>query len=245
MVSQTCSRRLSKPIRLCLAGMLGSVSASGPLSASSSVPLEARDRHIATLLPDGRVLVVGGTRDAAFLNSAELYDPVSWDWTATGNLSIPRSGHTASLLPDGRVLVTGGINDDGSHGSAELCPGYRHVAAHRQFEDPPRLITPLPCCEMGKCWSPGGSERHLSQQCRVVRPDLRHLVARWKPEHRPLLIDATVASRAHRMAEDFGAPNDAGRWGGCSLGWAISDGFQYGKNVMWRIASALFSWPVP
>src|SRR5215468_10815367 len=44
--------------------------------------------HTATLLPSGLVLVVGGN-DASFhpTASAELYDPASGTWTATGSLN--------------------------------------------------------------------------------------------------------------------------------------------------------------
>ena len=76
-----------------------------------------RYRHTATLLPDGKVLVVGGTTDAGPLASAELYDPNGASWTATGNMAGGRFGHTATLLADGKVLVAGG---GGSVASAEL-----------------------------------------------------------------------------------------------------------------------------
>ena len=69
----------------------------------------ARSRHTATLLTDGKVLVVGG-RDSSgtSIATAELYDPETGAWSSTDNLAIPRSYHTATLLADGRVLVAGG-----------------------------------------------------------------------------------------------------------------------------------------
>lgn len=74
----------------------------------------ARAAETATLLRDGTVLVAGGsTRTRAStqssLASAELYDPVSGSWAATGSMTEGRSGHTAPMLNDGRVLVAGGI----------------------------------------------------------------------------------------------------------------------------------------
>src|SRR5262249_47195286 len=53
--------------------------------------------HMATLLPSGKVLVVGGLYNGV-LNSAELYDPATETWTATGNLNVPRPRFTATLL---------------------------------------------------------------------------------------------------------------------------------------------------
>ena len=69
----------------------------------------ARFDQTATLLPDGRVLVVGG-RDLAFkiVASAELYDPATGTWTTAASPGAARFGHTATLLPSGKVLVAGG-----------------------------------------------------------------------------------------------------------------------------------------
>ena len=42
------------------------------------------------------------------LTSAELYDPASGAWTATGSLNTARHNHRATLLPNGQVLAAGG-----------------------------------------------------------------------------------------------------------------------------------------
>ncbi|MCA1602919.1 MAG: DUF1929 domain-containing protein, partial [Acidobacteria bacterium] len=77
----------------------------------------ARKHLNATLLPDGTVLVTGGTSAPGFNNpsgqvdAAELWDPATENWTtlASDNPQIPRVYHSAALLlPDGRVLSIGG-----------------------------------------------------------------------------------------------------------------------------------------
>jgi hypothetical protein len=69
----------------------------------------ARVFHTATLLQNGKVLVVGGNDNDNILDSAELYDPVTGMWSFTGRLNKPlTSGHTATLLRDGKVLVVAG-----------------------------------------------------------------------------------------------------------------------------------------
>ena len=76
-----------------------------------------RIEHSATLLPDGKVLVVGGQVSYAVETSmAELFDPATGLWTPTGSLHIPRRGHTATLLSNGKVLVAGGTNSGWSSG---------------------------------------------------------------------------------------------------------------------------------
>ena len=61
-----------------------------------------RGTHTATLLRDGKVLVVGGSGD-----SAELYDPQTGTWNLTGSLHALPDSHTATLLQNGMVLVAG------------------------------------------------------------------------------------------------------------------------------------------
>jgi hypothetical protein len=69
----------------------------------------ARLAHRATLLPDGKVLIIGGlNNDDEKLTSAELYDPVTQSFTIASAMQTPRADHTTTLLKDGRVLVVGG-----------------------------------------------------------------------------------------------------------------------------------------
>jgi hypothetical protein len=81
------------------------------LTGAGSHLSEGRTWHTATLLPDGRVLVVGGYGNTTTLNSAEIYDPDTGMWTSTDHMATARGSHTATLLPDGTVLVVGGDND--------------------------------------------------------------------------------------------------------------------------------------
>ena len=67
----------------------------------------ARDAHTATLLQDGRVLVVGGY-DGEAIGAVEIYDPNTGTWVYSQPLQTPRSHHTATLLQNGTVLVVGG-----------------------------------------------------------------------------------------------------------------------------------------
>jgi N-acetylneuraminic acid mutarotase len=86
---------------------------SGVWRFTSNMP-DAQAYDAATLLPGGRVLVVGG-----YESSAELYSPSSASWTLTGPMNAARNLSTATLLRNGQVLVVGG-NSNGPQASAEL-----------------------------------------------------------------------------------------------------------------------------
>jgi hypothetical protein len=120
----------------------------GKFSPTGSL-IQGRQGHTATLLNDGRVLIAGGeTYNAAarrgvgalaygpslggngttrtmtgpdMLASAELYDPNTGKFTATGSMTTGRDMAGAALLPDGRVLIAGGGNEgNAAIASAEL-----------------------------------------------------------------------------------------------------------------------------
>ena len=68
-----------------------------------------REGHTATLLRDGRVLIVGGSDNGIHtLDSAEIYDPASGAFSGAGHLNQPRVAHVATLLNSGKVLIAGG-----------------------------------------------------------------------------------------------------------------------------------------
>jgi len=108
---------------ICIAGIssaevydpaVGSFTAIGNMTA-------LRYAHTATLLSNGKVLLVGGfasTNDCMDLGesaqaSAEIYDPSNGSFHATGNMRQGRGGHTATLLPNGKVLISGGGDSGG------------------------------------------------------------------------------------------------------------------------------------
>jgi len=93
---------------------------SGSFSATGSMtPVISPSRYFdtATLLNDGTVLVSGGEYFVSgcyaplpiATATAELFDPTTGSFTATGHMTAMRSSHTATLLTNGEVLVTGGI----------------------------------------------------------------------------------------------------------------------------------------
>ncbi len=87
--------------------------AKGTLSDTFAMDHPGRG-HTATLLKDGRVLIVGGAHRGVELTGRNLiYDSSSNGFTEAGHLQVDRSGHTAVLLADGRVLIVGGFAGNG------------------------------------------------------------------------------------------------------------------------------------
>ena len=80
-------------------------------------------------------MVAGGSDSTGNAStSAEVYDPASGTWTATGSLNTERTEHTATLLPNGLVLVAGGTDSSfNPTPTVELVrPGQRNLDGNGQ-----------------------------------------------------------------------------------------------------------------
>ncbi|HSV48143.1 MAG TPA: galactose oxidase-like domain-containing protein [Ramlibacter sp.] len=104
----------------------------------------ARRHPNATLLPDGTVLVTGGTYGAGHNNAstpvfvAELWNPATETFTRLANATVPRLYHSsAMLLPDGRVVTNGG---DGYADVEVFSPPYLFKGARPTMSSVPASI---------------------------------------------------------------------------------------------------------
>jgi N-acetylneuraminic acid mutarotase len=125
----------------------------------------ARSTHTATLLTDGTVLIAGGYNGQRELSSAEIFNPNTEKWTATGSLMNRRQNHTATLLHDGKVLVVGGYGS--SQGTflpiayAELYDPTRKTWTVTGSMNYPRSNHTATLLPNGKVLVVGGEDIHL------------------------------------------------------------------------------------
>jgi hypothetical protein len=134
----------------------------------------------ATLLPNGKVLLAGGTTvttgttPGVALSSAELFDPSAATFAFTGTMVSARQNYTATLLSNGKVLLVGGLDDHGntlataelfdpSNNSFALSGGSLHTARWSHN------ATPLP---NGKVFITGGwdSTNHALASAELYDP---------------------------------------------------------------------------
>lgn len=132
----------------------------------------ARFSHTATLLKNGKVLIVGGSGKpfiggvdteellGAALASADLYDPTKGIWLVTSSLSVPRIEHTTTLLANGKVLVAGGSSEISGKelGSAELYDPVTDIWSITGDLVTPRVYHTATLLTNGKVLVVGGSD---------------------------------------------------------------------------------------
>jgi hypothetical protein len=73
-----------------------------------------------TVLPDGRLVVAGGSSAGQLVASVAIYNVASETWESAGTLTEGRTGHTATALQDGRVLIAGGSTSLGVTAKLEI-----------------------------------------------------------------------------------------------------------------------------
>ena len=150
---------------------------------------QPRVLHTATLLQDGRVLVIGGDGPDGQLASAEVWDPTTERFRSAGSLAAPRTGHTATPLADGRVLVLGGStsSDDGLTTSfvtvAELWDPSTESSPRPASWSRPVQDTPRRCSPTEGCWSSAATSGRDTRVAWTTRSDTSssmHRPTSWK-----------------------------------------------------------------
>jgi Domain of unknown function (DUF1929)/Carboxypeptidase regulatory-like domain len=104
-----------------------------------------RRQHNAVILPDGKILVVGGSSAAGFDTSTspvlptEMWDPATGQFTVMASIAEYRGYHsTALLLPDGRVLSAGG--NVGGPNAQLFSPPYLFAGARPTIDLAPSAV---------------------------------------------------------------------------------------------------------
>lgn len=96
-----------------------------PQTPGALIPMapmtQARAGHSMTKLPNGKILIIGGSDHGTHISgtigqylpnptaTAELFDPQDGTFTPTGSMKWARAGHAAILLPTGQVMIMGGF----------------------------------------------------------------------------------------------------------------------------------------
>ena len=62
-----------------------------------------------SVLPNGLLLISGGSGNSGIFSSSELYDPATGTFSAGGSLSTGRAFQSSTVLPNGLVLIAGGL----------------------------------------------------------------------------------------------------------------------------------------
>jgi hypothetical protein len=89
-------------------------------STNTLTQTTGRSDHASVTLPDGRVLVSGGTDGTTVLKTSEVFDPSTEKWTTVAPMTSARRGHTMTVLSNNKVLVTGGFDGKAALATAEV-----------------------------------------------------------------------------------------------------------------------------
>jgi galactose oxidase-like protein/Kelch motif protein len=220
-------------------------SATGTFTSTENMVTAARYEHTATLLQDGRVLVAGGqtgSSGTAEISAAEIYDPATGLWTATGSLRKGRFLFAAVLLPDGKVLVAGGSQSTSvAIASAEIYdPITRTWSATGRLSEA-RAFHTLTLLGNGKVLAAGGSGlKHALRSCELYDP-VTGIWTRTADLHNErsahtatLLADGEVLAAGGRIGEvypRFAFPKYSEIYDPASGSWTVSGALNQGRSI--------------
>ncbi|MCY3767196.1 MAG: kelch repeat-containing protein [Gemmatimonadetes bacterium] len=140
--------------------------------------------HTATLLKDGRVLIVGGKLFGGewLLGQNLIYDPSTEAFSEAGNLQFDRVHHKAVLLQDGRVLIAGGSTDPGAPVlTAEIYdPETDTFSAAGTSAMNPRAALLLPSGKVFFIHSDNGNISIYNPDTRVFSPPTGYSIGPWR-----------------------------------------------------------------
>ncbi|MGH3145157.1 MAG: Kelch repeat-containing protein [Rubrobacter sp.] len=135
--------------------------ATGTFEKTGSLTVR-RHKHDATLLRNGRVLITGGSdeRDSeGAYTSAELYDPTTGSFSATGNMKAARYKHEGPsvVLTSGRILVAGGAS-----GAETYDPATRAFSSAAGSMGTRRLFSTATLLRSGRVLIAGGYDQRVN-----------------------------------------------------------------------------------
>ena len=177
----------------------------------------ARRHHNAILLPDGSILVTGGTKGGGFNNlepgqpvhTAEIWDPVTKAWSVMAAEEVDRCYHsTAVLLPDATVLSAGGgeyaptpnvVNDlTDSHPDAQIfSPPYLFQSDGTLAERPNIMAPDNLAVTYGQVFEVGTSQPDQIEKVSWIRlPSVTHS---FDQSQRIIFLDFTTSAGVLRI----------------------------------------------
>jgi YD repeat-containing protein len=178
---------MAAPVNWLLPLMLAMTATVAPAQPAPPAQAATVDGQTRTLLPDGRLLIVGGTDSRGRRADVIVQDRASGTLTRIHAPALHgRAWHTATVLPDGGILILGGVGarSEFSPPAQILDPATGHVSpVHATFAPRARHSTTL--LTDGTVLIAGGTDRH----------GLVTIAERWDPFTGAVLpLDAPLLS---------------------------------------------------